>query len=185
MVKLKDRSPLTFNVAQLLREPIGARREYDFSEAFLLLHQDETLYEITGNARFTRTLVGVYVECTLHGVVACQCMRCLQPARITADVDFVEEYVATIDVSSGAPLPPPNEDDVFRVDEQHMLDLSMAIREYTLLELPIKPLCKEACLGLCAGCGVDRNISACQCHEEPIDARFGALKALFNRPTTD
>ena len=185
MVKLKDRSPLTFNVAQLLREPIGARREHDFSEAFMSLHEDEALHDITGSVRFTRTLAGVYVECTLHGVVTCQCMRCLQPARIAIDVDFVEEYANSIDVNSGAPLPPPDEDDVFRVDEQHMLDLSMAIREYALLALPIKPLCKESCLGLCPGCGVDLNVNACQCHEEPIDERFSALKALFDRPSAD
>lgn len=184
-MKRKDRSPLTFNVAQLLREPIGARRQHDFDEDALSLYDNEVFRGIHGHAHFTRTLAGVYVKCTADGTVTTQCVRCLQPALVAVHVDFVEEYIATVDVNTGAALPKPDEDDVFFIDEHHMLDLGLAVREYALLEIPISPHCKDDCRGLCTGCGVDLNVEACRCHTEPTDERFAALKALLKQSSTD
>jgi uncharacterized protein len=184
-MKRKDRSMLTFNVAQLLREPIGARRKHDFTEETLPLHDNEVFRGIRGQAQFTRTLVGVYVQCIADGSVSTQCVRCLQPAQVAVHLDFVEEYMSTVDVNTGAALPKPEEDDVFLIDEHHMLDLGLAVREYALLDIPISPHCNANCRGLCTGCGVDLNVEVCRCHEEPNDERFAALKALLNRSSTD
>lgn len=182
MAKHNTHSPLTFNVAQLLQEEIGARRDHRFTEPRLLLHEHEVLSDITGTARFTRTLVGVYVTATIAGMVGVQCVRCLSPAYVAVDFTFTEEYVATVDVGTGVALNHPEaEDDAFTIDEHHLLDLGLAVREYTLLELPMQPLCRVDCRGLCAGCGVDLNVEACRCEQEPVDERFAALKALLNR----
>ncbi|MBM4412322.1 MAG: DUF177 domain-containing protein [Chloroflexi bacterium] len=177
-------SPLTFNVAQLLREEVGSRRHHEFTEEVLPLHERESLRNIAGTARFTRTPSGVYVESTVTGVIHCDCMRCLQPARVAITVTFTEEYVASVDVTTGASLvkhvDDDEDDDRFFIDEHHLLDLGVALREYALLELPMRPLCKSDCRGLCAGCGVDLNVEACRCHQEPVDERFAALKALLD-----
>lgn len=184
-MKRKDRSPLTFNVAQLLRETIGARRKHEFSEEALPLHDNEVFRGIHGHAHFTRTLAGVYIKCTADGTVTTQCVRCLQLAQVVVSLDFVEEYISTVDVNTGAALPKPDEDDVFFIDEHHMLDLGLAVREYALLEIPISPHCKDDCRGLCTGCGVDLNVESCRCHEEPNDERFAALKALLKQSSAD
>jgi uncharacterized protein len=179
-------SPLTFNVAQLLREEVGSRRQHEFTEDHLQLHDRESLQNIVGSARFTRTPAGVYVESTVSGVIHCDCMRCLQPARVAITVTFTEEYVASVDVTTGANLVKrtdtneEDDDDRFFINEQHLLDLGEALREYALLELPMRPLCKSDCRGLCAGCGVDLNVETCRCHQEPVDERFAALKALLD-----
>ena len=178
-------SPLTFNVAQLLREEVGSRRHHEFTEGLLQLHERETLQDIVGTARFTRTPDGVYVESTVSGVIHCDCMRCLQSARVAITVTFTEEYVASVDVTTGANLvktidTEDDDDDRFFINEQHLLDLGEALREYALLELPMRPLCKSDCRGLCAGCGVDLNVETCRCHQEPVDERFAALKALLD-----
>jgi len=177
-------SPLTFNVAQLLREEVGSRRHHEFTEEVLPLHERESLRNIAGTARFTRTPSGVYVESTVTGVIHCDCMRCLQPARVAITVTFTEEYVASVDVTTGASLvkhvDDDEDDDRFFIDEHHLLDLGVALREYALLELPMRPLCKSDCRGLCAGCGVDLNVETCRCHQEPVDERFAALKALLD-----
>ncbi|MFN5059202.1 MAG: YceD family protein [Chloroflexota bacterium] len=184
MAKQKH-SPLTFNVAQLLREEVGSRRQHEFTEDHLQLHDRESLQNIVGTARFTRTPAGVYVESTVSGVIHCDCMRCLQPARVAITVTFTEEYFASVDVTTGANLvkhidTEDDDDDRFFVNEQHLLDLGEALREYALLELPMRPLCKSDCRGLCAGCGVDLNVETCRCHQEPVDERFAALKALLD-----
>ena len=184
-MKRKDRSPLTFNVAQLLREPIGARRQHEFSEEVLPLHDSEVFRDIHGQVHFTRTLDGVYVKCTAAGRITTQCVRCLQPAHIAVALDFVEEFIATVDVNTGAALQKPDDVDVFFIDEHHMLDLGIAVREYALLEIPLNPYCKNDCRGLCTGCGVDLNNEVCRCHEEPSDERFAALKALLKQSSTN
>lgn len=176
-------TPLTYNVSQLLREESGSRRDYVFAETLLQLHEGEVLRDITGEARFTRTESGIYVDVTASGIVSTTCMRCLQPAFVAIDVTFAEQYRATVDVTTGASIAHDAEedDDAFIIDERHFLDIGEALREYAILEMPMRPLCKPTCLGLCAGCGVDLNQESCRCSETPVDNRFSALQALLDR----
>jgi uncharacterized protein len=178
-------SPLTYNVSQLLREEPGSRREYAFTESALHLHEGEELRNIAGAARFTRTELGVYVDATASGIVSTTCMRCLQPALVAIDVTFAEQYRATVDVTTGSSIAADHEegddDDAFLIDERHFLDMGSALREYAILEMPMRPLCKPECLGLCAGCGVDLNQESCRCSEAAVDDRFAALQALLDR----
>jgi uncharacterized protein len=58
------------------------------------------------------------------------------------------------------------------------VDLSGFVHEVVCLALPVQPLCREECLGLCPRCGADRNAGPCGCPDEPGDSRFAALKAL-------
>ena len=185
MATLKH-SPLTYNVSQLLREEPGSRREYAFTESTLHLHEGEELRDIAGAARFTRTELGVFVDATASGNVSTTCMRCLQPALVAVEVTFVEQYRATVDVTTGASIAADRgeadeDDDAFIIDERHFLDIGSALREYAILEMPMRPLCKPDCLGLCAGCGVDLNQESCRCSESPVDERFAALQALLDR----
>src|SRR5262249_1693731 len=58
------------------------------------------------------------------------------------------------------------------------IDLSGFVHELICLALPVKPLCREECAGLCPRCGVDRNAGACGCPEPAGDSPFAVLKAL-------
>ena len=72
----KPETDLKFNVAQLLREDIGGRRSYTFSEAALPLDETMTLRQLEGNVRFTRTASGVLADVNVHGFVDRPCTRC-------------------------------------------------------------------------------------------------------------
>ena len=61
--------------------------------------------------------------------------------------------------------------------EGDQLDLRPLVRDALLLELPLAPLCREDCRGLCAECGADLNLGPCQCRPA-LDARWRALDAL-------
>jgi hypothetical protein len=61
---------------------------------------------------------------------------------------------------------------------QTALDLSDAIREAVLLEIPIKNLCAEDCRGLCLECGANLNVGSCDCRRTPQDQRWSALREL-------
>ena len=135
---------------------------------------------VTGKTKFTRTISGVLVDATVSGSVEMACMRCLKPATQHISMHIWDEFHSQIEVNTGTPLPKPDEEDPFFIDELHMLNLEEAIREYALLELPMRPLCAEDCKGLCPHCGADRNTETCLCEEVQGDERFAALRSLLS-----
>ena len=175
----KPMTDLKFNVAQLLREEVGARRNYTFAENALPLDDETILEQLDGKVRFTRTATGVLVDVDAHGVVTTPCIRCLTPSKQQVDLHFRDEFHSKIEVNTGAPLPKPDEEDPFFIDESHLVDLGEALREYALLELPMQPLCKADCKGLCPICGADLNAGDCGCQSEEDDDRFAVLKDLL------
>jgi len=64
-----------------------------------------------------------------------------------------EEFFPTIDIETGLKLPKPEDPGSFTIDEHHILDLTEAIRQYIVTAMPMKPLCKTECAGLCDTCG--------------------------------
>jgi DUF177 domain-containing protein len=52
------------------------------------------------------------------------------------------------------------------------------VRDYALLSIPMKKLCREDCKGLCPKCGKDLNEGKCTCTEEEIDERWAPLLEL-------
>ncbi|MEI7643212.1 MAG: DUF177 domain-containing protein [Chloroflexales bacterium] len=133
-------STIKFNVAQLLREMIGARRDYTFTEEALPLDDQLVLRGISGDVRFMRTVTGVYAHVRARGVVEMICVRSLEPFDYPVKVDFSDEFHSVVDVMNGDGLPEPTEDDPYLLSELHMADVGDAIRDYTLLELPINPV---------------------------------------------
>ena len=71
----------------------------------------------------------------------------------------------------------PAELDVVLYDEP-VLPMAEIAREQVLMALPMKPLCREACRGLCPVCGKDRNAEECSCETRPVDPRLEVLKSF-------
>ena len=61
------------------------------------------------------------------------------------------------------------------------IDLGAVIETETTLALPMKPLCRDGCLGLCPVCGGNRNLVRCACQQRAPDPRLAALKDLAAR----
>ena len=70
---------------------------------------------------------------------------------------------------------------VIRQVQAPFVDLGEMLREQFYLALPMQPLCRPDCQGLCPVCGVDRNLERCECQTEWVDPRLSGLKALVNR----
>lgn len=62
--------------------------------------------------------------------------------------------------------------------EGDWIDLSESLQEQVIIGLPISPLCKEDCLGLCAECGANLNETSCACEKKVFNNKFAALKKL-------
>ena len=71
------------------------------------------------------------------------------------------------------------ETDVYRNGE---LDLTALLETEATLALPMKPLCREGCRGLCPVCGGNRNVTPCACEPHAPDPRWAALKGWAERP---
>lgn len=172
---------LKFNVAQLLREGIGARRDYTFTEPSLPLDEALVLRDIAGEVRFTRTTTGVFARVQAHGLIRLVCVRSLEEFDYPVAIDAADELHSVVDVTTGATLKKPDEEDPFFLDELHMADVGEVIREYTLLALPLNPVC-DAYRDKVITYSVQTEDFAEVADAEVVDARLEGLKAWFDRP---
>jgi len=166
---------MEINVSQQLKEPIGSTRDYELSE---LVDINGSASMVEGRARLMRTDRGILAKATLHTELEVTCSRCLGLFRCPLVLSIEEEYFPTTDVVSGTRLPLPEETGCFAIDEYFILDLSEAIRQYSLLAMPMKPLCREDCAGLCPRCGHNLNLGPCPCPSQQVDPRWAALTKL-------
>jgi uncharacterized protein len=171
---------MLFNVAQLMKSPVGTSLTADINEEQIQLDEDlKVVGPITGHVRIRHINPGLLVDGWVDLTVETSCARCLKDFQQKLHVTFEERFVPTVDVVTGAAVPFVDEgDDVFFIDDHHHLDLTEAVRQRTLLEMPSVPLCQPDCAGLCARCGRDLNTGPCDCEPE-LDERFSVLKSLL------
>lgn len=76
----------------------------------------------------------------------------------------------------------PEEGEIQIIDnEENYIDISEDVRQFILLAIPIKLLCKEDCKGLCPRCGKNLNNGSCECEKDTIDPRWEVLKNLIDK----
>jgi uncharacterized protein len=172
---------IEFNVAQLLKSPVGTVRDYDVDETLPTIEEYETTEPVRGHVKLTRTNQGVLVEARLATTVRLECSRCLEEVVAPLRVYVHEEFLPTVDVVTGLPLELPPESEAFAIDEHHILDLGEAVRQYALLEIPLQPLCRAECAGLCPNCGQNLNTGRCDCPAEPVGSQMAMLGQLLRQ----
>jgi uncharacterized protein len=95
------------------------------------------------------------------------CRRCSTPVLGLSDVIVYERFVD----QRG-----PGDEETYLV-ENDFVDLAPLVHDAIFLDLPLAPLCREDCQGLCPYCGIDRNEASCEC-QAPIDPRWATLDGL-------
>ena len=168
---------MQINVAQLLKAAIGSRRDCGVSGA-IDVYDSGIGSAVAGTVGLMRTDRGILVRGRLQTEVEITCSRCLTSFLCPLVLDIEEEYFPIMDVVSGTPLSVPDEPGCFTIDEHHVLDLTEAVRQRALLVIPMKPLCREDCAGLCSECGRNLNLEQCGCTERPVDPRWAVLTGL-------
>ncbi len=167
---------MQYNVSSFLREHTGATREYDVDDEVTV---DGVRRHLAGRVRMDRTPDGILVRAELLGSLETECSRCLRPARLPVTIAFEEEYVPTVDVFTGARLPAPEgREDAYEISERHILDLELPVQQYWAVAVPMAPLCREDCPGLCPVCGEDVSSREHSCTPDEIDARWTKLEEL-------
>ena len=121
---------------------------------------------------------GLVIGGTFVGEVALFCSRCLEPFRFQAQ-DRFDLYCAL-----GLPAPRGEERELAEEEldvtyiEEGRIDTDQLLRENVLLSLPVQPLCREECRGLCPRCGANLNLGSCGCQDTQTDPRLTILRKL-------
>jgi uncharacterized protein len=130
------------------------------------IHKDKDKFRLVGRVKTTLEL---------------PCSRCLETYPLPVDQEFDLRYHPQSEASAEPETEVEDEDleTSFYRDEQ--IDLNELMREQFYLALPMKPLCREDCKGLCPQCGTNLNTATCDCSTEWEDPRLAALKQFKAR----
>ena len=109
------------------------------------------------------------------------CSRCLEPYRIAVDTPIDLLYLPAAAQASGAPDDRQVSDQDANVSfyEGETIDLAQLMREQFYLALPMKPLCREDCQGLCPDCGIPMATAEPGHRHEKIDPRWAKLASVL------
>jgi uncharacterized protein len=172
---------MRYNVSQLLKSTTGTIRHYKIHDDIGELDPAVTpLSTLDGEITMLRTVDGILVSGALHTSVELSCSRCLDLFAMPVRFSVEEEFRPSIDINTGAKIPVTDEDEPeTRIDTHHILDLGEVIRQNFLLGLPMYPICRSKCKGLCPNCGQNWNEGLCDCSLEQIDPRLAVLRQLL------
>lgn len=137
---------------------VAAPVELDFD-----IHKDKDKFRLVGHLRTELELT---------------CSRCVEPYRYPVDAVFDHRYLPGSEAATEQDREIAEEDleTSYYADDQ--IDLGELMREQFYLALPMKPLCREDCQGLCPQCGTNLNTGTCDCAPMWEDPRLAALKQL-------
>ena len=155
---------MKINVSQLLKEASGSRREYAADED---LESGEG--QVAGSIKLMRTDKCVWVSAEVSSEAKCTCSRCLKEFSQQIGLAFEEEAFYLSDGASACSTEIPV------IDDKSILDLTETLEQYLYLAIPIKPICREDCRGICSQCGVDLNDAECVCDHDQRNSSWAKL----------
>ena len=159
------------DVSKALKNPGQA---YAFAAALELeelevLNDPVRFTEVAVSGEFFGTGERVSIRGEVTAAVTSRCAKCLEPVTLPLKAEMDALY---------ARQPDPEDPDLYQF-EGSKADLTDAVRDALLLELPYRFLCSEDCKGLCPQCGVNLNLGTCTCQEGLNVANpFSALRAI-------
>jgi uncharacterized protein len=141
----------------------------EFSETSVGLGEDGLRFE----GRLEPAGEGYLLRGTLHGTLTSSCARCLETAPIAIDspmaINFIEDAASGEDELGDDVLP----------FEHGAIDIAAPIRDEILLAIPMSPICREDCAGICPTCGGNRNLTPCDCEKQAIEtSKLAALAKI-------
>jgi uncharacterized protein len=160
------------NVGFIIHENVGYTRDFPFEVPAVYLPPDLKLKNLFGSVRVSRATQGLLVQVRLTADVLAECVRCLIEIYQPLEINFTELYAFNRDSVTESGLLAP---------ENGKIDLEPFVREEMLLAIPISPLCKPSCMGLCPTCGANLNETICDHQNEDVDPRLSILKTLLEK----
>ena len=119
---------------------------------------------------------GCFLRGTLKGKIALPCNRCAEETEVVIEHSFDDFQEFPVEIEEDTLSVIGNV--IYYENNVLSLDLQALLWEEFCLTVPVKPLCKSSCKGICQECGQNKNIGSCSCIESGGDHRFAALQGL-------
>lgn len=142
--------------------PAMARVELEGAAADVGLSQPEWREQVRGTMQVEKSGERVSVRGTVRSRAHLECVRCLREFDLPLEAPLVV-YAERSGMASRAEQEALERDDFMLFHDGRRLDLREPVREAMLLELPITPLCREDCPGLCPKCGAELALGEHDC----------------------
>ncbi len=135
------------------------------------------LRPIEATIHFCRTPAAVWGRGQISSDLQLHCSRCFELFSLPVSEDFEVQYRS-----------PPRQEEEHELGrdeldvsflEEGKINIAGLVRENVMLALPVQPLCREGCRGLCPRCGVNLNEGTCSCCSTALDPRWKDLESLL------
>jgi len=165
------RKPFRINAGFIAHEEIGRRHDFPFEFNKIQLGDDFEMRGLSGNINISRTPQGLFAQADFVADTTLECVRCITDFDHRLEWSFTELFAFDERSETDSELILP---------EDGQIDFAELLRDYALLEIPISPICKEDCQGLCIECGQNLNEKDCGHEQDDGGSPFSALKDLLN-----
>lgn len=174
---------MKLNIA-MIKDVQGGSLPFEFTVEREALQADNT-----DNLHFAAPIVvrgtvvnngnNLLVDGVLKTVLQLKCGCCLEPFLLALEEEFCEEFTeGEAEAQRTESAENANEPNYYQGD---VISLEELVHDLVALALPMRPVCKEDCKGLCVKCGKNLNHLVCECDDEDIDPRLSALKQLLDK----
>jgi uncharacterized protein len=183
LTRIDPRDPFVIDTRTLGRRPGSMRKD-----SYTVPAPADLGVEMVGVPEGTEIELDLMLEAVMEGVLVSgtarsplsgECARCLDPLTSSIEVEFQELYVYS-DTRSGESA----EQDERRL-EGDLIDLEPVVRDAMVLALPLSPLCRDDCPGLCTECGVRLADAEPDHHHDAADPRWAALQGMLDQRQED
>jgi len=164
-------SQLKLNLGFIAQQSIGYSRDFHFKFPILALQPEFVARKLDGQIVVSRTSEGLLIQGEFRALIDSICSWCLGAFEEVLKTEFAELYTFPTHVQEDTELIYPDDGQI---------DFAPIVGEYLIIELPMNPVCKEDCKGLCSVCGNNLNIEVCDHGTESIDPRLEILKSLLD-----
>jgi uncharacterized protein len=177
-------SPLVIDVTRLGRSPGAMFSVQDRVPSPSRIGLDLVAIERGGlldlDLRLESVSEGVLVSGTVTGPTAGECARCLNQLAGHIEVSLTELFAYPDSVTDAT----TEDDELGRVIDS-TVDLEQAIIDAVGLALPLSPVCRPDCPGLCPQCGIPLATAEPGHHHEQIDPRWAKLVEMLQTDTEE
>src|SRR5712692_3259811 len=161
-------------------EQLGGSFAHTYSPGGLSLEDESAVLRQPPKVRgcINRSGAEVDLQGEINAGVEVECDRCLKPIAVEVETSFDVRYLPAAEYRRAENHELDANDLSLALFDGEAIDIDQLVREQILLALPLRRLCRDGCRGLCPICGLDRNVSNCECEIRESDPRWSALKDL-------
>ncbi|NSW89791.1 MAG: DUF177 domain-containing protein [Firmicutes bacterium] len=165
---------MKINISDILKNESGCL-EIEYNDKVEGLESPINGYTLPGNVSFKGTLTRLKGLLNFVGIIKFEydinCYRCLNNIHGNMSIGVNENILNAARVTP--------QDDVFTYEGDY-LDIDIILKNYIILNLPMKQICSDECKGLCPICGSNLNEGKCSCSEERyVNPQMEVLKFFF------